>query len=196
MLLGTLKPFLLHYSEFFAPSHFFLRRGCSTMFNWFWGILNWLGLAHKNARLLFLGLDNAGKTTLLHVLKDDHLSTFVPTLHPHSEELIMGGVKFQTFDLGGHETARRIWKDYYASVDGVIFMIDAADQSRFAEAKEELDMLLGAQELSGIPIAVLGNKIDKPTAASEDELRHTIGLPSHVTYGKEQKGKGESTGWL
>eukprot|EP01056_Protomagalhaensia_sp_Gyna25_P004843 Protomagalhaensia_sp_Gyna_25__4842@NODE_4_length_9419_cov_51_362367_g3_i0_p5_GENE_NODE_4_length_9419_cov_51_362367_g3_i0NODE_4_length_9419_cov_51_362367_g3_i0_p5_ORF_typecomplete_len190_score20_87Arf/PF00025_21/3_8e53Ras/PF00071_22/3_4e17SRPRB/PF09439_10/4e16Roc/PF08477_13/3_1e10Galpha/PF00503_20/12Galpha/PF00503_20/1_3e07Gtr1_RagA/PF04670_12/4_6e07GTP_EFTU/PF00009_27/8_7e06FeoB_N/PF02421_18/6_6e06MMR_HSR1/PF01926_23/2_2e05PduVEutP/PF10662_9/0_14AAA_22/PF13401_6/0_19AAA_28/PF13521_6/0_07RsgA_GTP len=161
------------------------------MFSWFWGILNWLGLSHKNAKLLFLGLDNAGKTTLLHVLKDDHLSTHVPTVHPHSEELIMGGVKFQTFDLGGHETARRIWKDYYATVDGVIFMIDAADHSRFAEAKEELDMLLNAQELSGIPIAVLGNKIDEPAAASEDDLRYAIGLPSHVTYGKE---KGEATG--
>eukprot|EP01055_Gregarina_sp_Pseudo9_P005933 Gregarina_sp_Pseudo_9__5932@NODE_951_length_2038_cov_101_996998_g892_i0_p2_GENE_NODE_951_length_2038_cov_101_996998_g892_i0NODE_951_length_2038_cov_101_996998_g892_i0_p2_ORF_typecomplete_len192_score24_35Arf/PF00025_21/1_1e53SRPRB/PF09439_10/3_2e16Ras/PF00071_22/1e15Roc/PF08477_13/9_7e10Galpha/PF00503_20/13Galpha/PF00503_20/7_1e07Gtr1_RagA/PF04670_12/3_9e07GTP_EFTU/PF00009_27/2_5e05FeoB_N/PF02421_18/7_4e06MMR_HSR1/PF01926_23/1_7e05PduVEutP/PF10662_9/0_12RsgA_GTPase/PF03193_16/7_3RsgA_GTPase/PF03 len=163
------------------------------MFSWFWGLLNWLGLSHKNAKLLFLGLDNAGKTTLLHVLKDDHLSTHVPTLHPHSEELIMGGVKFQTFDLGGHETARRIWKDYYATVDGVVFMIDAADRSRFAEAKEELDMLLNAQELSGIPIAVLGNKIDEAGAASEEELRYAIGLPSHVTYGKEKR-KGDSTG--
>ncbi|EZG66990.1 putative small GTP-binding protein SAR1 [Gregarina niphandrodes] len=157
------------------------------MFSWFWNVLTWLGLAHKNARLVFLGLDNAGKTTLLHVLKDDRLTAHVPTVHPHSEELIMGGVKFQTFDLGGHETARRIWKDYFASVDAIIFMVDASDRSRFNEAKEELDMLLNTMELGKTPFCILGNKIDKPGATSEAELRHSLGLMEHVTYGKEKK---------
>nr|XP_027205391.1 GTP-binding protein SAR1-like [Dermatophagoides pteronyssinus] len=159
------------------------------MFSWFWGVLNRLGLAYKKGRIVFLGLDNAGKTTLLNVLKDDRLSMHVPTVHPHSEELVIEGINFQTFDLGGHETARRIWKDYLATVDGIIFVVDAADRTRFEEAAEELNLLLASDELVKTPICVLGNKIDKPNAASEQELRASLGLPEHLTYGKDYKSR-------
>ncbi len=155
--------------------------------DWFRGVLNWLGLAQKKGKILFLGLDNAGKTTLLHVMRDDRVGAHHPTYHPHSEELVIEGCRFRTFDLGGHAAARLIWQDYFSTVDGIVYMVDASDPSRFPESREELRQLLESAELATVPLAVLGNKIDIPNAASEDELRSAFGLQSHLTYGRQGK---------
>ncbi|KAK3389286.1 P-loop containing nucleoside triphosphate hydrolase protein [Podospora didyma] len=115
-----------------------------------------LGLVKKKAKLLFLGLDNAGKSTLLFRLTNNKLGLLPPTLHPISEELIIGNVHCRTFDLGGHKQARRLWKDYFP--------------------EGELNALLSMEELWGVPFLILGNKIDHPDAVSEDVLRRVLGL--------------------
>jgi len=119
----------------------------------------------------------------MHMLKDERLAQHQPTQYPTSEELQMGGITFKAFDLGGHSIARRVWKEYFSKVGGVVFLVDSNDKERFMEAKAELTNLLAEDALSGVPMLVLGNKIDIPTACSEEELRHFLGL-TNMTTGK------------
>ena len=75
----------------------------------------------------------------------------------------------------------QVWKDYFPAVDAIVFLIDACDRGRFSESKAELDSLLTDEQLSNCPVLVLGNKIDRPGAASEDELRQIFGLYGQTT---------------
>jgi GTP-binding protein SAR1 len=70
------------------------------------------------------------------------------------EELTLGSIRFRTYDLGGHTTARKVWKDYYADVDAIVFLVDSVDRDRFPESKRELDVRPPSAELAPSPLRI------------------------------------------
>ncbi|MEN2496466.1 MAG: GTP-binding protein SAR1a [Marteilia pararefringens] len=102
-----------------------------AIIDFFSNLLQTFGLFRKSVEIAFLGLDNAGKTTLLRMLVDSHQTQAPPTLHPIREEINIGNVKFITTDLGGHTEAREFWQNHYFSKNAIVFVLDAADPERF-----------------------------------------------------------------
>jgi len=147
-----------------------------SIVRWFYNLFSSLGFYNKKGSILLLGLDNAGKTTLVHTLKNDRLSQPAPTQHATREDVVVGNVTFTCNDVGGHGPARRIWPSYFTSCDLIVFIVDSSDTERLPEARQELDLIINTRELSHKPILVLGNKTDRPDSLSEQSLRQYLGI--------------------
>merc|ERR1719198_447256 len=158
------------------PSRVLLRlRGGSTFWSWAKGFLAKLGLFSKTGKLLVLGLDNAGKSTLLTLLVRDEVVPHAPTHQPVTDVISVGAMKMRAVDMGGHEIARRMWEQYSHDADGIVYIVDAVDRERFQEAGLALHKLLQTLAVS-TPVLVLGNKDDLQGAAREEELYYSLGL--------------------
>lgn len=118
----------------------------------------------KPVSILFLGIDNAGKTTLLNKLKNETTGTFAPTHHSNKAEVEIGRMKVVIIDLGGHEVARMAWKDYFFGCNGIVFIVDVADTERYDDVRRAFEMVRNIEaplNEQKPPVAVLFNKIDK-----------------------------------
>lgn len=99
-----------------------------------------------NAKVLILGLDGAGKTTVLYKLKLNETVSSVPTIGFNVETVQpTKNVSFTVWDVGGQEVLRPLWKHYFQNCDGLLFVVDSADKDRLGEAKNELAWILGKQ---------------------------------------------------
>ncbi|KAL8176096.1 UNVERIFIED_CONTAM: hypothetical protein K2H54_021544 [Gekko kuhli] len=140
------------------------------------------------ARILILGLDAAGKTALLYRLKRNETPVTFPTVGFNVETLQpIDNVTFTMWDVNSHPKHRPLWRHYLANTDGIVFVVDSVDSSRFEEARYELETLLCyASQLDGVPLVLLANKQDLPGAcppqqmAKEMGLRKLRGNPLHV----------------
>jgi len=130
----------------------------------------------QELRILMLGLDNSGKTTALKKLAGEDINSITPTQGFNIKAVQQEGFKLNVWDIGGQKHIRPYWKNYYANTDAVIYMVDSADNRRVDEAAEELEGLLGEEELSGVPCLVFANKQDLLNAATAGDLMTSLEL--------------------
>ena len=100
-------------------------------------------------RLLMLGLDNAGKTTVVKKFNGEDIDLIAPTLGFNIKTLEYRGYKLNIWDVGGQTSLRSYWRNYFEQTDGLIWVVDSADRARLADCKAELQVLLQQERLAG-----------------------------------------------
>jgi len=114
----------------------------------------------EEVRVLMVGLDAAGKTTILYQLKMGQTVKTIPTIGFNVETLDYQGLNFTVYDVGGQDKIRVLWKHYYHHTDALIFVVDSNDRERMEDAADELKKLVDEEELEFCPILVWANKQD------------------------------------
>lgn len=141
-------------------------------------LLKKLRKSDKEAKLLVLGLDNAGKTTLLKQLSKEDPEGTEPTQGFNVKTLVHDGFKLNVWDIGGQKKIREYWVNYYSNVDGIVFVIDSSDESRVVECKETFMYLMNEEKLEKVPILVFANKQDLELSLKPDEIIEHMDLNS------------------
>jgi ADP-ribosylation factor protein 1 len=132
----------------------------------------------KDMRILMVGLDAAGKTTILYKLKLGEIVTTIPTIGFNVETVEYKNINFTVWDVGGQDKIRPLWRHYFQNTQGLIFVVDSNDRERVNEAAEELQKMLNEDELRDAALLVFANKQDLPNAMSVAELTDKLGLHS------------------
>merc|ERR1712183_668485 len=132
----------------------------------------------KQMRILMVGLDAAGKTTILYNLKLGEVVTTMPTIGFNVETVEYKNISFTVWDIGGQDKIRKLWRYYYQGTDGAIFIVDSSDHDRIEDAREELHRMLDDDELRSAVLLVFANKQDLPGAMDSAEVAEKLGLNS------------------
>jgi len=129
-------------------------------------------------RILMLGLDAAGKTTILYSLKLGEVVTTIPTIGFNVETVEYRNLRFTVWDVGGQEKIRRLWRYYYEGTNGLIFVVDSNDHERIGDARHELMRMLEEEQMRDAAVLVLANKQDLPHSMTAAEVGEKLGLPA------------------
>ncbi|XP_068458723.1 ADP-ribosylation factor 4-like [Clinocottus analis] len=130
----------------------------------------------KQMRILMVGLDAAGKTTILYKLKLGEIVTTIPTIGFNVETVEYKNISFTVWDVGGQDKIRPLWRHYFQNTQGLIFVVDSNDRERVGESSEELKKMLDEDELKDAVLLVFANKQDLPNALPVNELTDKLGL--------------------
>merc|ERR1711972_942304 len=127
-------------------------------------------------RMLMVGLDAAGKTTLLYKMKLGEIVTTIPTIGFNVETVEYKNISFNVWDIGGQDKIRKLWRYYYANTQGLIFVVDSNDRDRIEDAREELHQMLGEDEMRDAAVLVFANKQDLPNSMTTSEVSEKLGV--------------------
>lgn len=125
-----------------------------------------------------LGLDAAGKTTILYKLKLNQDVTTIPTVGFNVETVTYKNVKFNVWDVGGQDKIRPLWRHYFSGTQGLIFVIDSSDRARIEEARQELHRIINDREMRECLLLVFANKQDIAGAMNPQEVTDSLKLAS------------------
>ena len=132
----------------------------------------------KDMRILMVGLDAAGKTTVLYRLKLGEMINTIPTLGFNVETVEYEDLEFTIWDVGGQDRIRPLWRYYFDNTDAIIYVVDSNDKKRINEAHDELQKLLGEEQLENSVLLVLSNKQDLPDSMDSNKMAEELGLTS------------------
>ncbi|KAE8448180.1 ADP-ribosylation factor-like protein 2 [Mollisiaceae sp. DMI_Dod_QoI] len=139
-------------------------------------------LKDKEMRILMLGLDNAGKTTIVKKIMGEDVNSVSPTLGFIIKTIDYEGYKLNIWDVGGQKTLRSYWRNYFEKTDALIWVVDATDRLRVEDCREELHGLLQEERLSGASLLVFANKTDVNGCMDEGEIRRGLQLDAIRTH--------------
>ncbi|CAL8353981.1 ADP-ribosylation factor 4 [Gadus morhua] len=128
----------------------------------------------KPVRILMVGLDGAGKTTVLYKLKLGEVVSTIPTIGFNVETVDYKNVSFTVWDVGGQNIVRTLWRHYFTNTQGLIYVVDSNDPERMKEAATELHRMLEEDELRGVAVLVMANKQDLPRAMSVSDVTEAL----------------------
>ncbi|KAG9510317.1 hypothetical protein GZH46_01145, partial [Fragariocoptes setiger] len=133
---------------------------------------------NSQVRLLMVGLDAAGKTTILYKLKLGEVITTIPTIGFNVETVEYKNISFTVWDVGGQDKIRLLWRHYFQGTQGLIFVVDSNDRERIGDARDELMKMIQEDELKDAVILVFANKQDLPNSMKVSEIAQNLGLSS------------------
>jgi len=127
-------------------------------------------------KLLVVGLDNAGKTTVVKKFNGESTDTVSPTLGFDIRTLEHRGYALNVWDVGGQQTIRSYWRNYFEVTDGIVWVVDSADRWRLEQCRDELHALLTEEQLGGASLLVFANKQDLAGALATEAIEDLLGL--------------------
>ncbi|KAH7821603.1 Arl6 [Monocercomonoides exilis] len=131
----------------------------------------------RQLKVLVVGLDNSGKSTIISRMKAAEAPQEIPpTPGFQVEQFKKGKVDFTMFDMSGAGKYRNLWEFYYKNCQAIIFVVDSADKIRMCVAKNELETMLKSPELKPVPLLIYANKMDLPGAMNYAQVSEALGL--------------------